>query len=77
VAAAPGTPANIKEEAERWGLAGYAPNIPTFGVKLVKKSKTTEAVGIMKPVEGDLIAKKWRMYPLIQVQTHLKVKGHN
>jgi hypothetical protein len=34
VAAAPGTPANIKEEAERRGLTVYAPNIPTFGVKL-------------------------------------------
>jgi hypothetical protein len=72
VAAAPGTPVNIKEEAEWRGHTGYAPNIPTFGVKLVKNCKTTEAMGIMRPVEGDLIAKKWGMCPLIQVQTHLK-----
>ena len=67
VGAAPGTPGNIKEEAERRGLTGYAPNIPTFGIKLVKKNKTNEAEGIMKPVEGDMVAKKWGMYPLIQV----------
>jgi hypothetical protein len=69
VGAAPGTPAMIKEEAEKRGLTEYAPNIPTFGVKLVKKSKSNEAEGIMRPVEGDLVTKKWGMYPLIQVGT--------
>ena len=49
------------------GLSGYAANIPTFGVKLAKTSKTTEAMDIMKPGEGDLVSKKWGMYPLIQV----------
>ena len=44
---------------------------------MVKKSKTREAEGIMKPVEGELIAKKWGMYPLIQVQPTFKVKWHN
>ena len=67
VAAAPGTPEMIKDEADLRGLSGYAANIPTFGVKLAKTSKTTEAMGIMKPGEGDLVSKKWGMYPLIQV----------
>jgi hypothetical protein len=56
VGAAPGTPSWIKGEAENRGLTGYEANIPTFGVKLVKKSKTNEAEGLMKPREGDLIA---------------------
>ena len=75
VAAAPGTPEMIKDHADLRGLTGYAPNIPTFGVKLVKTCKTTEAMGLMRPVEGDLVSKKWGMYPLIQVQpTRVKRK---
>ena len=38
-----------------------------YGVKLVKTNRTTEAMGIMKPEEGDLVSKTWGMYPLIQV----------
>jgi hypothetical protein len=67
VGAAPGTPSWIKGEAESRGLTGYESNIPTFSVKLVKKSKTNEAERLMKPMEGDLVAKKWGMYPLLQV----------
>ena len=59
VAAAPGTPEMIKDQADLRGLTGYAPNIPTFGVKLVKTCKTTVAMGLMRPVEGDLVSKKW------------------
>ena len=58
-------------------MTEYAPNIPTFGVKLVKKSKSNEAEGIMRPVEGDLVSKKWGMYPLIQVRTPEEVKMVN
>jgi hypothetical protein len=61
VAAAPGTPEMIKDAADLSGLTGYAPNIPTFGVKLVQTCKTTEAMGLMRPVEGDLVSKKWGM----------------
>ena len=69
VGAAPSTPAWIKGEAEKRGLTGYEANIPTFGVKLLKKSKTNEAEGLMKPMEGDLISKSWGMYPLLQVNS--------
>ena len=74
VGAAPGTPSWIKGEAESRGLTGYASNIPTFSVKLVKKSKTNEAEGLMKPMEGDLVAKKWGMYPLLQVPPTRKLR---
>ena len=68
VGAAPGTPSWIKEETEKRGLNEFAPNIPTFGIKLVKKRKSNEAEGAMKPMEGDLVSKSWGMYPLIQVR---------
>jgi hypothetical protein len=74
VGAAPGTPDWIKGEAENMGLTGYEANIPTFGVKLLKKSKTTEAKGLMKPMEGDLISKSWGMYPLLQVKSTRKLR---
>ena len=69
IGAAPGTPDWIKSEAEKRGLTGYEANIPTFAVKLLKKSKTNEAEGLMKPGEGDLISKSWGMYPLLQVKS--------
>ena len=59
----------IKDKADPRGLSEYAANIPipTHGVKRVKTHRTTDAMGIMKPEEGDLVSKKWGMYPLIQV----------
>ena len=72
VGAAPGTPEWIKEQTEKRGLNEYAPNIPTFGIKLVKKRKSNEAEGAMKPMEGDLISKSWGMYQLIQVKISQK-----
>jgi hypothetical protein len=77
VGAAPGTPSWIKEETEKRGLNEYAPNIPTFGIKLVKKRKSNEAEGAMKPMEGDLVSKSWGMYPLIQVRSPEGNDGNN
>jgi hypothetical protein len=79
VAEAPGTPEMIKDEADLRGLGEYTANIHTYGVKLVKTSKTTEAIGIMKQVEGDPVSKKWGMYPLIQVshRNPKKISDHS
>ena len=64
--AAPGSPTSIKAEAEKRGLDAYAASIPTLGVQLGSKG-TNPAPARMCPSEGEILSKKWGMYPLIMV----------
>ena len=63
--AAPGDAAHIKAEAEKRGLDEYSATIPTLGVPLGPKQKSSQASARMCPAEGDLVSKKWGMYPLL------------
>ena len=69
--AAPGTPAMVKAEAGKKGLKEHAANIPALGITLISGSLTNKTNGKMRPKKGDLVSKKWGMYPLILV-SHLQ-----
>ena len=70
--AAPGDAAHIKAEAEKRGLDEYSATIPTLGVPLGPKQKSSQASARMCPAEGDLVSKKWGMYPLLLVMKSLQ-----
>ena len=49
---------HVKAEAEKRGLDEYSATIPTLGVPLGPKQKSSQASARMCPAEGDLVSKK-------------------
>ena len=68
VGAAPGSPATIKEEADKRGLNAHAATIPTLGIQLGGKGNNPVQAR-MSPSEGELLSNNWGMYPLLLVRS--------